>query len=90
MEVAVTEPPFFDPAQLDADALEVWRLLRMPEEPLPLTVSDLMGFGHVCVLELGGVPEPVQRRIDELDPEHHVAHYMDAVRRARAPKPLTS
>jgi len=82
----VTEPPLFDPDELDAADRAVWRMLGIPDEPVPMTVSDLMGFGHACTFESGGVPEPVIRRINELDPEHHVAQYMDAVRHSRAPK----
>jgi hypothetical protein len=83
MEVAVT-PPIFDQAELDAEALELWRFIGNTHEPLPMAVTDLMGFAYICTLEIGGIPETVERRIDEL-PEHHVAQYYDAVRRSRAP-----
>jgi hypothetical protein len=79
----MTGTPLFDPADLDPEERALWRSLGGPEEAVPMTVSDLMGFAYICTLELGPVPKAVDDRIRELDPDRLVAQYFNAVRRAR-------
>ena len=44
---------------------------------------DLWAFGYACMLLLTGVPEVVQERLHELDPEGAINQYQDNLRRAR-------
>jgi hypothetical protein len=51
-----------------------WRLLYKLDDPLPMTVGDLMSFGQICLVEIGALPDALACRITELrTPEHYVA-----------------
>ena len=86
MEAAVLAEVLFDPADLSPEDREEWEACGLASDPLyaaGLTASDMHSLAYMFTLVLGPVPEAIARRRKELDPEHHVGLYFNAVRRAR-------
>ncbi len=71
-----------DESRLEPDERDLWHEVcsRYPEEGPAL---KLWSFGHLCMLELRGIPKVVAERFAELDPEGQILQYYENVRRAR-------
>jgi hypothetical protein len=71
-----------DESRLEPDERELWHELSS-QDPEEAPAMKLWSFGHVCMLELRGIPDVVAERFAELDPDGQILRYYENVRRAR-------
>jgi hypothetical protein len=71
-----------DESRLEPDERELWHELcsQHPEEG---PAMKLWSFGHLCMLELRGIPDVAAERFAELDPDRKILQYYENVRRSR-------
>lgn len=75
--------------RLTPEELELWDTMHAgPIGPsLDGPVLEIWSFGRACMLEFGKVPDVVNERLAELDPDNTASglihEYMENVRRAR-------
>jgi hypothetical protein len=74
-----------DLSRLTPEELELWdEVWSGPIGPsLAGPAVEIWGFGYLCMLELGTIPEVVSERLEELDPKNLIVQYLANVRRAR-------